>query len=67
MLDGQVERRLPKLLHELARVRFVARGGQLVMDCQAHVAAGVHGATSTARSPPMKCRWWCARLCMANS
>ena len=36
VLEGQVERRLPKLLHELARVRLVARGRQLVMNGQAH-------------------------------
>ena len=39
VLEGQVERRLPKLLDELPGVRFVARGRQLVMDCQAHVVS----------------------------
>ena len=39
MLEGQVERRLVKLLDELARVRFVARGGQLVMNRQSHVVS----------------------------
>ena len=40
MLEGQVERRLPKLLHELPGVRFVARDGrQLVMNGQAHVVS----------------------------
>jgi hypothetical protein len=37
MLEGQVERRLPKLLYQLAGVCFVARGGcQFVMNRQAH-------------------------------
>jgi hypothetical protein len=35
-LKGQVERRPPKLLDELAGVRFVARGRQLVVNRQAH-------------------------------
>ncbi len=39
MLEGQVERRLSKLLDQLAGVRFVARGRQLVMDGQAHVVS----------------------------
>jgi hypothetical protein len=39
VLERQVERRLPKLLHELAGVRFVARCSQLVVDCQAHVVS----------------------------
>ena len=40
VLEGQVERRLPKLVDELPGVCFVARGGcQLVMDCQAHVVS----------------------------
>ena len=39
VLEGQVERRLPKLLDELAGVRFVARGRQLVMNRQAHVVS----------------------------
>ena len=39
MLEGQVERRLTKLLDELAGVRFVACGRKLVMDCQAHVVS----------------------------
>jgi hypothetical protein len=39
MLEGQVERRLPKLLHELPGVCFVARSRQFVMDCQAHVVS----------------------------
>jgi hypothetical protein len=38
-LKGQVERRLGKLLDDLSRVRFVARDGQLVMDCEAHVVS----------------------------
>ena len=36
-LEGQVERRLPKLLHELAGLGLVARGRQLVVNGQAHV------------------------------
>ena len=39
MPEGQVERRLPKLLDELAGVLFVARGGQLIMDGQAHIVS----------------------------
>ena len=39
VLEGQVERRLTKLLDELAGVRFVARGRQLVMNRQAHVVS----------------------------
>jgi hypothetical protein len=39
VLEGQVERRLPKLLHELAGVRFVARSRQLVMDREAHIVS----------------------------
>jgi hypothetical protein len=39
MLEGQVERRLPKLLHELPGVCFVARSRQFVMDGQAHVVS----------------------------
>ena len=35
----QVERRLPKLLHELAGVYFVASRRQLLMDCEAHVVS----------------------------
>ena len=38
-LEGQVERRLPKLLHELPCVRFVARGCQLIMYCEAYVVS----------------------------
>ena len=38
-MEGQVERRLPKLLDELAGGRFVALGRQLVMDCQAYVVS----------------------------
>jgi hypothetical protein len=37
VLEGQVERRLPKLLDQLAGVRFIAPGRQLVMDGQAHI------------------------------
>jgi hypothetical protein len=37
VLEGQVERRLPKLLDELAGVRLVARGRQLIMNRQSHV------------------------------
>ncbi|MGO8928637.1 MAG: hypothetical protein ACLQU3_17350 [Limisphaerales bacterium] len=36
---GQVERRLPKLLDQLAGVRLVARGRQLVMNGQSHVVS----------------------------
>ena len=39
VLEGQVERRLPKLLHELPGVCFVARSRQFVMDGQAHVVS----------------------------
>jgi len=39
VLEGQVERRLPKLLHELPGVCFVARRRQLVMDCKAHIVS----------------------------
>jgi hypothetical protein len=39
VLEGQVERRLPKLLHELPGVCFIARSCQLVMDRQAHVVS----------------------------
>ena len=56
MLEGQVERRLPKLLNELPGVCFVARSRQLVMDCEAHVAslARSRGGTSSisATLPP---------------
>ncbi|MCX6930229.1 MAG: hypothetical protein NT154_44520, partial [Verrucomicrobia bacterium] len=38
-IKGQVERRLSKLLHEVASVIFVTRGRQLVMDCQAHIVS----------------------------
>jgi hypothetical protein len=38
-LKGQVEHRLSKLLDELARVRFVSSGRQLVMNRQAHVVS----------------------------
>ncbi len=37
MPEGQVERRLAKLLDELTGVRFAARGRQLIVDCKAHV------------------------------
>jgi hypothetical protein len=37
VLERQVERRLTKLLDELAGVLFVTRGRQLVMNCQTHV------------------------------
>jgi hypothetical protein len=39
VLEGQIERRLSKLLNELAGVPFVARGRQLVMNGQAHVVS----------------------------
>jgi hypothetical protein len=39
VLEGQVERRLPKLLDQLAGVRLVARGRQLVMNRQSHVVS----------------------------
>jgi len=38
-LKGQVERRLSKLLHELARVRFVSGARQLVVNRQSHVVS----------------------------
>jgi hypothetical protein len=39
VLEGQVERRLTKLLDELAGVGFVSRGRQLVMNRQAHIVS----------------------------
>jgi hypothetical protein len=38
-LEGQVERGLSKLLDELAGVRFVSSGCQLVMNRQAHIVS----------------------------
>jgi hypothetical protein len=37
MLDGQVEYRLSKVLDQFAGLRCVARGRQLVVNCQAHI------------------------------
>ncbi|MGO8925926.1 MAG: hypothetical protein ACLQU3_03375 [Limisphaerales bacterium] len=39
VLERQIERRLPKLLDQLAGVRLIARGRQLEMNGQAHVVS----------------------------
>jgi hypothetical protein len=55
VLEGQVQRGLPKLLHELASVRFVARSGrQLIMDCKAHVLSLALWCSAPASPSPSK-------------
>jgi len=57
MLEGQVERRLPKLLHELPGVRFVTRSRELVMYGQAMSCCWRYGA---APGPSVNQRLRCA-------
>jgi hypothetical protein len=54
VLEGQVECRLPKLLYELAGVRLVARGCQLLVNRQAHVVSSCNAPASLS---PTKWRW----------
>src|ERR1039458_385618 len=57
VLEGQVERRLPKLLDELPGVCFVARDRQLIMNRQSHVVLLALWCNALAKPSLAKCRW----------
>ena len=57
-LEGQVERRLMELLDELAGVRFVPRGRQLVVNGQAHVVSQAFMVQRPGQSVTLILKFW---------